>query len=611
MNENQDVNSLSHRIIEISHQINDSNDSFRVYARHYCYFNEIRKALEPILSQFLNSSRSNLKTIAPSLSVDSLSQFEDPSGNLCGFDAFPEYMRVLMTSQAKPDDSSDIFPKILSSFNEYKDFLNDVNERRFPQSFSTSVAKKSKNAFDFPIYSEFDGKTENNYELPIQLISISSPVVNKVSKHMIPSENVLSPLSLHFDHQNPIKSLSKYYEKLKRTQKELMKELTRLKGSFSLYNEYLTNPPYDLIRESPIYQDCTNAVSLLLPEVFNQQDSFDKTLSFLYNKAKSFYGSILEYPLMPTDQIKTIEALISEESQYNYEQRKLLLNKQASSNMNVLQPNFEPLRSYFLTEQEMLLSAQSVLEDGEHVLFSQIINEFKHDVSKMKENIKSEIDRIKQHEQSQNILLQRRMRENPKKIDTLTLKNLSALRDRVKQFENKVLDDEKSLHYKLDNVQNIYAELNNRFKNLKVSTAQLDTIIRTNSINRAEKRWMLSRIEQLENQNSVKKDRIKDKLKQIDDMKKEIETRKNQINSYQKGKPRISSQYSLESLTQMIQCPICQKNRDAIIMACGHTFCKNCAFGLLSSRNRNCPSCQTRFTQYEVLEFRYSNEDND
>lgn len=43
---------------------------------------------------------------------------------------------------------------------------------------------------------------------------------------------------------------------------------------------------------------------------------------------------------------------------------------------------------------------------------------------------------------------------------------------------------------------------------------------------------------------------------------------------------------------RMVKCTLCQENeKNAVIVKCGHTFCRDCIDDRLANRNRKCPAC--------------------
>ena len=59
---------------------------------------------------------------------------------------------------------------------------------------------------------------------------------------------------------------------------------------------------------------------------------------------------------------------------------------------------------------------------------------------------------------------------------------------------------------------------------------------------------------------------------------------------------------------RMVKCTLCQENeKNAIIIKCGHTFCRDCIDDRLSNRNRKCPACSQQFDYQGVKELFLTN----
>ena len=59
---------------------------------------------------------------------------------------------------------------------------------------------------------------------------------------------------------------------------------------------------------------------------------------------------------------------------------------------------------------------------------------------------------------------------------------------------------------------------------------------------------------------------------------------------------------------KMVKCPLCKDNeKNAMIIKCGHTFCRHCIDDRLSNRNRKCPTCGLQFDYQGVKEMFLTN----
>jgi len=74
------------------------------------------------------------------------------------------------------------------------------------------------------------------------------------------------------------------------------------------------------------------------------------------------------------------------------------------------------------------------------------------------------------------------------------------------------------------------------------------------------------------------------------------------------GMASSEAEEQVDYYRRMVKCTLCQENeKNAIIVKCGHTFCRECIDDRLSNRNRKCPACSQQFDYQGVKELFLTN----
>lgn len=68
--------------------------------------------------------------------------------------------------------------------------------------------------------------------------------------------------------------------------------------------------------------------------------------------------------------------------------------------------------------------------------------------------------------------------------------------------------------------------------------------------------------------------------------------------------PADQNEMEIAHLKNLLYCPIChEQKRTRVLTSCFHTFCESCITKAIQARNRNCPTCATRFDKSDLHEF--------
>ena len=582
---------------DVKSKINEIKSISLSFSDFILYIQEMKLNLESNFNQVQYYSIKQDKPLSPTGSFENLSAIEKNSKQKTNI--------INLTSN---------FFQYNYKYEELNEYLqsNHNNFKKILENRNLILKNKFKNFYNKNLLNK-ENLTKNNrndildfYPQLNNLLITNSLIPNSLQKSLksfFITKKSLQYLDQHLNKKNPIESFHKINNNLKITENELLNEYNRLNSTFNIYDEYLTNPPFDIIREYPLYQELLKGSEVLEPELINLYNEFENNLNNIFLQHSKLYKILSEIDFLPTNQLNEIEKLINEDSNTNFEQRKLLFMRLVSSHFPIKQLNCESVINYLIRDSDTFSCALSTLESNDHEGFQQILLEFKSEIPKFKENIKDSNEKIKNYENLQNEALQKWMREPTKRIDPQTLRSLNSTRDRVKNYDQYIRETEKQLIDKLNNLKKNYNNFSTKtFNNINLNISKL---IENNSTILSTKNWLIQRKKLINLKIEEKKNLINEKKKLLENIKIEIENKKKIIPTFNKNKiNKTQNSQILEKLKQRIQCDICQDNkRNTIILACGHTFCKTCADGLTSSRNRNCPRCQTRFTQYDIKQF--------
>lgn len=74
------------------------------------------------------------------------------------------------------------------------------------------------------------------------------------------------------------------------------------------------------------------------------------------------------------------------------------------------------------------------------------------------------------------------------------------------------------------------------------------------------------------------------------------------VNKYRTNSRTEEDEEINQALLNMTKCQLCTKNfKDVALKTCGHCFCMTCVDDRLNSRMRKCPSCNSQFSRYDLL----------
>jgi len=58
---------------------------------------------------------------------------------------------------------------------------------------------------------------------------------------------------------------------------------------------------------------------------------------------------------------------------------------------------------------------------------------------------------------------------------------------------------------------------------------------------------------------------------------------------------------ALKSYKEMMKCKLCEtRNKNVLLVKCGHLFCRDCIMKNIQMRERHCPVCRRIFTSEDI-----------
>lgn len=329
----------------------------------------------------------------------------------------------------------------------------------------------------------------------------------------------------------------------------------KYKAELSSNSQYISKLESDLIR------------------IRSDRDSFNAKLQILKNEKGK--DELIDNFQRLAD---TLQKRITELEELNNTKLQELSNDEHSK---LLLKELKQLEDAFKSTREICIS--KLMKGSE---FDSIINKLTIEKTKADEKYFQAM-RLKDSLQSQNKVLTANVNKQQELIEML--KNNEA-------ELNKKLSIEKELFSKLLKIEEMY---NSQLVKLQSTLASSQSTIKKNMENENLLRSQISKL-QAQLQNSEKS--LQSATAQLSGEIKKSLHYKSQIESYKAGVVPEADNEIQEGLLSMTKCSLCNKNfKSVALKTCGHCFCKDCVEDRLAARMRKCPSCNSQFSRYDVL----------
>ena len=616
---------VSDEIQRLEGQSTIGKNILKTVTEHHAYI----KALEP----FLENSLKQLEQITPKLDVMMPPMMQSYPPNI---GQVPPMQRPLQPENFVPVDprtltSKDIYEQYYAHIrnlvnqappsDEGKDIVNDLHVS-FKQLLSCKDKLQMARLQQFSDPFQGGGHFKNPQKLVFgsdhltlekanefsSLFKIPPNIISNKEQRMIdarfPTKQAISYIEEHFERENADESLRNMHNDLNRTQQELLKELKTLEMSAAPYDDFLNNPPLDVVRESPDYQNYKNGVELMLGEVKDKSGQIQDAFEMLMNKNSAIIQELLQLDFDPVDE--KVSQILNEEREVNVMLRKIyfveFIIEKVAKLPKVLPESSARLCAYDKEEMSRALNAAT---RGDMEEFERILNDYKNTTPKLRNKVTDDIAFIKATESKLTDQLMEIMKRRTKAVDKMSEQKLTSTMERVDIAKKRVVESEKQIEELFAQIREKYGRIVSSSYNITAVPKNMELMLNNNAGKISTKRWYERRIKQLEKQNAEgqkKLEQIKAGTEQVLDI---VKQKHEQMDVMGRVKINKNLPRSLEEMKGVVNCPLCGNKRDTIVLACGHTFCNTCAKGFLTKRNRNCPSCQTRFTQYDLKQYKY------
>jgi E3 ubiquitin-protein ligase BRE1 len=371
------------------------------------------------------------------------------------------------------------------------------------------------------------------------------------------------------------KNLNNLLNSIKLDKKKLENQMFELESKFSI-NKSKLESKFKLELENN-----NNYISKLendINRIRSDRDSLNSKISILKNEKGK--NELIEN-LTKLTEILQSRLLDLEKIQLNN-----LENLSTDDHNKLLINELKQIEQAFKNSRE--ISINKLLKASESEI---LINKLTIEKSKADEKYFQSM-RLKDSLSSQNKILNSNLNKQMELIEILKSNESELL---------KKLSIEEKIFENLNKIELMYHDEINKL-NLKLSSLERQLIQKSENEN--DLRSQISK-HQFEVQQLDKK--LQSSQQSLASESKAIETYKSIIEKYRSGES-ISNQSDTndseiqEALLSMTKCSLCRKNfKNIALKTCGHCFCKDCVDDRLSARMRKCPSCNSQFSRYDLL----------
>ncbi|EAY23349.1 hypothetical protein TVAG_070120 [Trichomonas vaginalis G3] len=583
-------------------QISRSDHVLHCLTRNQAYIEELRYILKQAATQIqqVAPSSDNLSNTSSASPIENSNNNDKSTSSQTIYDQIYENIKQIIYSVPQSEELREFLRKLHQHFADILLLKNQAQSSRlqYNQPQQETLINFLNKKFEFGIdHAPKDKCDEVGNTFKISQNAVSSKY-HKLIDSLAPSKQALSYIDQNIDNENPIDSLTEMYNDLEETEKELTNELKSLEMNAILYNDYINNPPFDIVRESPEYQEYLRGSQYILPKVRSKAEKMQEIYSIMLQKHKELTEALVNTDFNPSDE--EYAKILQEEAEVTVLHRKLIFVKGIVSQLKSLFP--DKSADFCKRDRKVLQDAISAFDKNNLEDVKKILSDYKKELPGIQASIKEETSQIENYGASLEEQLPSLMRRHTKQMDQATIRGLEQSRENVKKAKQSIEQAEEQMESQFKEIKERHKNLLEGNFSINAFPPNLDVIVENTQNRLATKRWYERRIKNLEKENEDIKTKIAEMKEETEQIRSETKA-KNEINDSMRKMKAKNIPHSLDELKSIIECPLCGKPRDTVVLACGHTFCSSCAKGFI--RNRNCPSCQTRFTQFDIKTFKY------
>jgi len=460
-------------------------------------------------------------------------------------------------------------------FEKYLGFLNDFACTK--RSFKSIVILKRKNKSI-----EDPEKEKIRAFLKELVVSLRK---YEYFKGFIPSDSTITSLNSKLSNHPNLNHLKNMYLGLVQTHKELVKQCVGIKKEKNLYDDYVLNPPLDIVRDFPLFEEYAMVENDLITRVVSEGSTMVSSLKSCINDIKTMYDNSI--PNYSDDTIP----ILNEISHLKYE--KLLLKYQIRlmkdfpiydcSEIKGVLGEYLVLQNKFLGE---LMKNKNSYFDYLQKCFNDHIG-IKNKMEKQKYQLIESLDKAKER-------IEEWIKSPVIVPDESLIKEYNELRSKCTEFEGSVFLDTQKYTMKVQSGVSIQQDLFTRMSTVVPSIESMHKYIERGFGVQSVLDWKKKSVSNLENQILMLKKRVQNRKQQIKGAIDERELNRALLEQYKQNK-NDEIRYIESSLFLSGT-----ENRDIVLIPCGHTFSSLSIQPLLNSRKRKCPVCKTRFSQSDI-----------
>ena len=547
----------------------------------------------------------------PSPSFENFSQL-DPSqiATQDVYDQCYSYLRNLVNQAPPCEDGKDYINELHKAFKnllQTKDKLLSQRISPLPENVTSNDSQNSSPKIltygEENLHFEKASDFSSLFKIPPNTITSKE---QKLIDSDFPTKQSLSYIEENLEKENPIESLNTMYQDLGKSQCELLKELKDLESSSVPYQEYLQNPTFDIIRETPDYQRYKKGADFLMEEYKEKADDIQKRFNSLIQEHGKIVENLLELDFDPRD-VKYNE-MLKEHSEITDSQRKLLFINYIIEQLKLPQLMPDQSANFCKVDRDIMQQILDAASSGDAQRCEQLMRDYRAQLPDLKAKIEGDIKTIDQSKEKLDSQLMDVMKRRQKPIDKQAERDLQNAEERVDALKKRVSEAEQQIEQEFQQIREQYQQIKaTDCSNFVAFPSNIEEILTKNAERLATKRWYKRRITALEQENAEEKKKLEQIRQQTEQMQDAIKQKRGQMDVMGRVKINKNLPRTLQEMKGLVNCPLCNQRRDTVILACGHTFCNDCAKNLIAKRNRLCPSCQTRFTQYDLKQFKYDN----
>lgn len=438
-----------------------------------------------------------------------------------------------------------------------------------------------------------------------------------ISDLLSPSKEILSYMEKNIDTDNAMASLDELGQKLDQTKMELSKELRNLLPTSALYDDFVMFPPFDIVREDPLYQSYENGYRVILPKIKEKARKNDDSFLDMIMRHRKLMEIVSDMDLCPANQES--KNIMNKKFELQTERKKLEFLLKVAEQTKISQIGKKTLDDFScvqfcLYDSATFESAVREMQNNNMDNVNSILSKYYRALSIRAESIEKEKSFAIDKRNEKNVQMNKEMKAMMMKKSKPREESRGS--SRLEDLKVAVNDLEMTLNSFEIQFQNSIAKISEKLSRISQVNFKLQSIpdnfeqvLVTNMYYHAPKSWYTSRMTKIKADIEKCKEKIKEVKSKNEILSKEISLKNEQIETIEKLTNNKEIPHKLKELRLMINCPQCNQRRDKVIIKCGHTFCSSCTSSLLSKRTRSCPSCQIKFAEKDIRNLLYFEEE--